>query len=278
MKPEIILNRTAYPTQVLCIDRKLDYHPSDRRQGVFAKSFSKGCDGIVMSSQEAWHLPASHPWCIRGMKLTKSVKYCWATGRTFYYIDNGYIGNVGKKTHFRIIKNNVHDCRPIQNRHPKRLQQLQYMLKPYSPGRKILLAPPSEKSFSMWDINQTRWIEDTIAEIKKYTDRPIEVRLKRNREERSKVDTMQQTLANDVHCLITFSSVAAVEAVMLGKPAITLGPNAAQEICSRNISDIEKPYFPSEDERNAWLRHLSYSQFTFAEMSDGTAWRILNEG
>ena len=128
MKPDIVPDRTAYATQVLCIDRKLDCHPTDRRQNIFAKSFSKGCDGIVMSSQEAWHLPSSHPWYIRGMKLTKSVKYCRDTGRTFYYTDNGYIGNVSKKTHFRIIKNNVHDCRPIQNRDDRRLRSLIFKL------------------------------------------------------------------------------------------------------------------------------------------------------
>jgi hypothetical protein len=63
---------------------------------------------------------------------------------------------------------------------------------------------------------------------------------------------------------------------MLGKPAITLGPNAAGVVCSNTLAEIENPRIPTYDERNAWLRHLSYSQFTFDEMSNGTAWRILN--
>jgi len=90
-------------------------------------------------------------------------------------------------------------------------------------------------------------------------------------------NTMYEALADDVHCLITYNSVAAVEAVMLGKPAICLGPNAAAVVSSTDLSQVENPKFPIEDEREAWLRHLSYSQFTFSEMSDGTAWRILNE-
>jgi hypothetical protein len=88
---------------------------------------------------------------------------------------------------------------------------------------------------------------------------------------------MEEALDNDVHCLVTYNSVAAVEAVMLGKPAIALGPNAAGVVCSNTLAEIENPYIPSQDERDAWLRHLSYCQFTFTEMSDGTAWRILNE-
>jgi hypothetical protein len=85
-----------------------------------------------------------------------------------------------------------------------------------------------------------------------------------------------EALADDVYCLVTYNSVSAVEAVMLGKPAITLGPNAATVVSNSQISDVEKLSFPDDDLRQAWLRHLSYSQFTFTEMSDGTAWKILN--
>jgi hypothetical protein len=278
MKPEVIVDRTKTPDQVLCLDRKMENNPIKPRQAVFAQQFSRGCGGIIMSAQEAWHLPKSHSWCIRGMKLGRSVNYCWETGRTFYYIDNGYIGNSLKKTHFRIIKNHVHDIRDIINRPADRLNKLQYMLKPFSPGRKILLAPPSEKSFGLWNMNQQQWIDDVVLQLKKFTDRPIEIRLKRARSDRMKVDTMEEALDNDVHCVVTYNSVAAVEAVMLGKPAITLGPNAAQSMCSHSLDQVETPKKPSEDERDAWLRHLSYSQFTFQEMADGTAWKILNPG
>jgi hypothetical protein len=277
MKPEFVPDRTTSPDQVLCLDRKMENYPVKVRQAVFAEHFARGCGGITMSSQEAWHLPESHPWCIRGMKLGKSVNYCWDTGRTFYYIDNGYIGNLGKKTHFRIIKNHVHDIRPIIDRPTDRLDKLTYKTKPFRPGRKILLAPPSEKSFTIWDIDQPTWLAQTMAELQRHTDRPIEIRLKRTRDERMRTDTMESALANDVHCLVTYNSVAAVEAVMLGRPAICLGPNAAGVVCSQTLSDIESPHVPTEDEREAWLRHLSYSQFTFAEMADGTAWRILNQ-
>ena len=64
---------------------------------------------------------------------------------------------------------------------------------------------------------------------------------------------------------------------MEGKPAITLGPNAAQLICETDIEKINSPKIPTEDEMYAFLTHLSYSQFTQAEMEDGTAWKILQE-
>ena len=262
---------------VLCIDRKAPGMEVKDRQAAFINRFMQGCGGKLMSAVEAFEYPLDYPICVRGMKFTAWVKLAVQQGREYYYIDNGYFGNHGRKNFFRIIQNNVHDVRDIINRPSDRLDLCHVQLKNFTTGRKILLAPPSPKSFTMWDIDQEQWIADTVAEIKKHTDRPVEVRQKRPRNDRMAVDTMEQALDADVHCLVTYSSVAACEAVMLGKPAITLGPNAAGGVCSNTLADIETPYIPSYDERYAWLRHLSYSQFTFEEMSNGTAWQILNE-
>jgi hypothetical protein len=79
-----------------------------------------------------------------------------------------------------------------------------------------------------------------------------------------------------VHCLVTYNSVAAVEALMLGKPVITLGPNAATQLAQHNLSEIENLLVPTEDQRMAWLAHLSYSQFEYREIENGYAWSILN--
>jgi hypothetical protein len=120
------------------------------------------------------------------------------------------------------------------------------------------------------------WVAQVVEQLKQHTDRPIEIRLKRPRSERLAENTMEEALDDDVHCLVTYNSVSAVEAVMLGKPAICLGPNAAGVVANNTVDQVENLHFPSEEEREAWLRHLSYNQFTLIEMSDGTAWRILN--
>jgi len=231
----------------------------------------------VVSAEKANQYPISHPWLIRGMKFTTAVQECWRTGRTFYYIDNGYFGNQRSKTWFRIIKNHVHDIRDIIERPRDRLDLCDIVLKSRSHGTKILIAPPSEKSLSLWNMNPEVWVAETMTELKKHTDRPIEIRLKRPRTDRLKVDTMEEALADDVHCLVTYNSVAAVEAVMLGVPAIVLGPNAAHSVCSQSLADVETPKYPDADLRESWLRHLSYSQFTFVEMADGSAYHMLNE-
>lgn len=274
MRTDIPL-RSVSPGQVLCINRKVHDSPVKERQAAFVNRFSQGSNGILVSYEEARLYPVEHAWCIRGMKFTAAVNECWNTGRTFYYIDNGYLGNSHRKTYFRIIKNHVHDIQDVIVRPRDRLGNCQYSLKKFTPGKKILLAPPSPKSLSLWNMDADQWVTQTVEEIKKHTDRPIEIRLKRPRTERLVENTMEEALADDIHCLVTYNSVAAVEAVMLGKPAIVLGPNAAQAVCSHSLAEIENPKRPTEEERDLWLRHLSYSQFTFAEMSDGTAYRIL---
>jgi hypothetical protein len=269
------------PTDLLCIDKKFHDQPVKPRQAAFVERFSAGAiysgqPSHLVSYHEACNYPVSNPWHIRGMKFTAAINDCWRTGRTFYYTDNAYLGNVRTKTWFRIIKDHVHDIRPIIPRARDRLNVCDFYTLPRTTGRKILIAPPSVKSFSLWDMDPEVWVAGVIEQLKAFTDRPIEIRLKRPRADRLAENTMYEALANDVHCLITYNSVAAVEAVMLGKPAICLGPNAASVVASIDLSEVENPKFPTEDEREAWLRHLSYSQFTFSEMADGTAWTILN--
>ncbi len=265
------------PTTLVCIDRKITQSPVKARQAAFVDRFAMGANGVCVSYEQALEYPLTNPWCIRGMKFTTGVQHCWSNGRPFYYIDNGYFGNLRTKTYFRIIKNHVHDIRDVIDRPRDRLNRCELTLNPYSLGKKILIAPPSQKSLTMWNMTPEQWIADTLVEIKKHSDRPIEIRLKRPRSDRLRENTMEEALADDVHCLITYNSVSAVESVMLGKPAFVLGPNAARAVSNTDLSLLENPKFPTQDEREAWLRHLSYSQFTFEEMSNGTAWRILNE-
>ena len=112
----------------------------------------------------------------------------------------------------------------------------------------------------------------------RFSDRPIVVRHKQGRSTRLTDDTIEMALSKDVYCLVTFSSIAAGEALLNGKPAIALGPNAAAALCSQSLDDIEKPYIPTLDEVEHWAAHLSYCQFTEPEMRNGTAWRILQGG
>ena len=250
-------------------DGKVDYNP-------ILKSFVMGCGGQITY----WDKTAENmtPVVVRGVTKRKVMEACRARGRDFYYIDTGYFGNTAKgKLYHRITRNDVQYFGPVVDRPSDRLALTGIGFRKFRPGTNILLAPPSQKLLMMYDIDLETWLNTTIEEIKNHTDRPIVIRKKQSRTVRMTEDTMEMALAQDVHCLVTFSSIAAGEALLLGKPAITLGPNAAAPLCSQSISEIENPKIPTLDEVKAWAANLAYNQFTEAEMRNGTAWRILND-
>jgi hypothetical protein len=239
------------------------------------QSFVQGAGGQISTweKQQDTMMPA----VIRGITKQKQMDGCRAAGRDFYYMDTGYFGNGKRKLYHRITKNDVQNFGPIIDRPGNRLQATGFQPHKFYRGTNILLAPPSQKLLNLYNINLEEWLQNTQDEIKKYTDRPVITRLKQTRASRVSDNTMEMALAQDVHCLVTFSSIAAGEALLLGKPAITLGPNAAAALCSQSLSEIENPKIPTLDEVAAWARHIAYCQFTEVEMRDGTAWRILND-
>lgn len=244
----------------------------------FLTSFILGSGGVI--SNWADQKETDSALVIRGLGggSQKAIKHCWQTGRTFYAIDTGYMGNSKNKKWHRVTKNELQNTGPIIPRDNDRLKMIGYNFVPFTPGRKILICPPSEKVMNLWgQPDPETWTQQVVAELKKYTDRPIEIRLKPTRSERISTKTIDQALADDVHCLITYNSIAATEALQNGKPAIALGPNAATTLCNTKLSEVESLNTYNEDIMHAYACHLSYCQFTQDEMQNGTAWRIVNE-
>ena len=259
---------------IVSIDSEYRYERKGYMYDPTLQSFVQGAGGQISTwSREEFNMT---PVVLRGITKRKQMEACRAAGRDFYYIDTGYFGNGKKKLYHRITRNDVQWFGPVIERPGDRLDQTGVRPKKMRPGTHILVAPPSQKLLNNYDIILEDWLASVQEEIKKYTDRPIVMRPKQSRSTRLTEDTIEMALDRDVHCLVTFSSIAAAEALIHGKPAITLGPNAAAPLCSQSISEIETLRIPSLDEVEAWARHIAYCQFTEVEMRDGTAWRILN--
>lgn len=236
-------------------------------------AFVQGAAGCMASWDMAQNLRS--PIALRSIAKKKIMHECLETKRDFYYIDTGYFGNRKLKDYHRVTKNAMQWLGPIEDRPADRLERTRVSAMPMTPGSRILIAPPSAKAMSYWGLDPDKWIEETIATLKKHTDREIIVRMKQPREVRATVDTMQMALKQDIHALVTFNSIAAVESLMYGKPVFTMGPNAAGPLANTDLSKIEKPFIPDIDQVTALLRCLSYHQFTVEEMSNGYAWAVL---
>lgn len=239
-----------------------------------------GSNGYISSWEKEKN--SDNALIIRGVaKQSKEALYhCWETNRNFYYIDTGYFGNEGKggKLYHRLTKNNLQYDGAIVERPDDRLKLTKIKVKPYRPGTKILICPPSDKVMAIFNLpDASVWTNNIIKEIKKYTDRPIEVRLKPDsRSERVTTNTIYQAM-EDTHCLVTYNSIAATEALLHGVSAITLGPNAASALCPNTLENIDNIEHPDEDLKYAFVKNLAYNQFTEKELQNGTAWRIIHE-
>jgi hypothetical protein len=154
----------------------------------------------------------------------------------------------------------------------ERWKRLGIQFKDWKPGRKILVVPPSQKVMKYFELDLDVWIENTIMLIGKHTQRPIELRRKPSREDRVSVNTMEQAMADDVHCMVTFNSIAALEAMVYGVPAIVLGPNCAQDLCDKNLERIEFIKHPGRKQLTWLCRYLANNQFVYDEMLSGYAW------
>lgn len=257
-------------------------------QDGFLGAFTRGSGArFVLSEDDA----IEEPIAFRSITKRNLIKKCWETGRTFYFMDTGYFANYstknnpkGVKRWHRIVKNNVQHIGNVLPRPDDRWRKLQAEFPKLvwpgwkKTGSKILLVAPSEKPCKFYGIDLNTWLNDTIIEIKKYTNRPIEIRKKPElRIQRTLDYTIYDQLDEDIFAVVTYNSIAATEAVAYGIPAFTLAPNAASPMCSADLSKIETPYYPDPAKVYEWCCYLSYGQFNNDELSDGTAWRILNE-
>jgi hypothetical protein len=228
-------------------------------------------------------------------------------GINFIYIDNCYFGSLNsgltkrkpKKIFYRVVYNDfvLHEIVPRSN---NRLEsQLRFLKKEYkirnfirpnkTNGYNIVIIPPSGKILDLCNINVETWLDEIKCIVKMQTDLNITVKERpRSRFNRFVLSNIYDYL-QDSNSVITFSSMAAVEAVIYGVPSFiynkTLLPtifkenirihSAAEPVSILNIKNIKNRYFP--ENRIEWLSSLSYGQFSREEINDGTAKRMILE-
>jgi hypothetical protein len=152
-------------------------------QDEYILKLAKSVGGEIISTDDFIYESSNNPIVLRGILKHKIMKQCWQNNRDFYYVDTGYFGNErtlanpnGWKYWHRIVKNNLQHNELIK-RPADRWEKFGRKLTPWKKdGRKILIAKPDEKPCKFYNIDLEQWTQDTISTIKKYTDRPIEIR------------------------------------------------------------------------------------------------------
>lgn len=244
------------------------------RYGVDAFTF--GSNGRFVTLEEAFS-NFTIPMCWAGSYKVLLQEHCEKNQIKYYNLDSGYLGNKKIKMYKRVSINNLQDAGPIIERQDDRLKKLNLSLEKYKRGSNIVIVPPDSKKARTMDIDLSSWINETVEDVKKYTDRPIKVRERPVlRMDRTKFDTFTDYIRDNTYCVVGYSSNALVESILKGIPVIALGPSATKSISFYGIEGVNDIPDIDEDLRYAWLCHLSYRQFTNEEMFSGLAWDLLN--
>ena len=186
----------------------------------------------------------------------------------FFYIDNGYIGNHNYKKpwYYRVSYNQLQNTRIGQFGNSRiHTLELDGRYEDWNADGEynLLVMPLPNKLFSWFGKDYEAWRAETIQHYENQ-DTYCKVRDKpggrASRQERFR-DILP--LIRGAKKVITHHSMAAVEALCLGKPIEILGESAVQHW--QNQVNFN---------RQEMLEHIAHSQFSRDEFADGTAWQV----
>jgi hypothetical protein len=191
----------------------------------------------------------------------------------FWFIDSGYTNFIepNKKWH-RIVRNHLHAIRYF-DAPTDRLKNFTCFPRPWRvSGEIILIIEPGPFSANIFHVDTKQWKIDIEKEIRKYTDKKIKFREKFPKKQRP---VLYDELVNeDYYCVININSNAATESIWAGIPTITLDRHISNPVSRSLISDINDLY---RGPLGNWLAYLSYNQFTYEEIVNGTAIEIIRK-
>lgn len=156
-----------------------------------------------------------------------------------------------------------------------------------SNGRYILIAGSSAKFHHTHKLpHPTAWATGIVEQLRQITDDPIIYRPKPSWADAQPIagaefDHGKKTPFSDAlkraKVVVTYGSIAGVEAVIEGCPCIVLGNSPAAPMSSLRLVDVLDPISPPIAERRDWAARLSFCHWTPGEIERGEPWPIIKE-
>jgi len=219
------------------------------------------------------------------------IRKSWPRGKVFrqqreknldvVVLETGYVNRGdGENHHYAAGLNGLNGRADFRNKNmgPERWDMLNIQLKPYSRGEKVILCAQVPWDASVDNHDHKEWVLNTAVRLKSVTKRPVVFR-PHPRATLPKIDFCEYSLKplsedlKTAHCVVTYNSNSAVEALIEGKPVFAFDEGSmAWELANKNLNDIEDPQYPN---RQQWARNLAFCQWTLEEMREGLTWRHL---
>lgn len=157
-------------------------------------------------------------------------------------------------------------------------------------GNHILICTQRNGGWSMQGFDVPSWLNKTVTEIRKYSNRPIIVRTHpgdknalsyiSSRDPRFSISRNDKIVDDfkNAWAVITYNSSPGVAAAIEGIPVFVTDPNPqvsqAFDIANINLSEIENPRI---FERQSWIEKISMSHWNFEELTNGSAWEHIRK-
>ena len=227
---------------------------------------------VMASIEKGWSQPSHHFWGLINNNQN-IIKELIAQNIDWYFWDMPFYFRYGLHDDFmwRVSKNSLYptgtDARPSD-----RFDKWGVNPVSYTSGDKILVCPSSD-TISLWYTGLTarQWTQKTINKLKKHTDRPIETRYKPRSSTTSGPLAANQSFtqqATGSHCVVTLTSLCALEAHLLGIRTICHPDSFAARVSNTSLARIES--LDTHDPM-PWFYSLAYSQFSHSEIESGYA-------
>ena len=181
---------------------------------------------------------------------------------------NRWMGDNRDTCHWRVIPDHVHCYWSIFNAPDDRFKKLNITVRDWRTNGDHILVCPSSPALER-HYGDHNWLGGTLEILKQHTDRPIRVRHKPRANgtsgPRAAVIPFDEDCKN-AWAVVTHSSIAGVEAAVLGIPVFSQWQSPCSVIGNLDLSKIEDPTL---HDRSSWLNTLAYYQYTESEIAAG---------
>jgi hypothetical protein len=204
------------------------------------------------------------------------------------------VGGIMRGTTWKVGLNGINkDAFFVKDKDASRANGLGLALRPWrSQGEHVLICGQHDRSLQWQNMpNASQWFSDTIAEVRKYTDRKIVIRphprcpivpvehqfknvIKQAPAKRAGTYDDYDIRFDNAHAVVSWTSNPGIRAVINGYPVFTGPTSLAYLVANHNLADIESPQM---FDRQQWLNDLAWTEFTIQEIAQGLPLKHLTE-
>lgn len=198
------------------------------------------------------------------------IKRCAAASSDWWFVDNGYFRPGHYDGYYLVGKNHLQprfsSSAPVE---PKRWEKLGIQVRQWRtsrPDSHVLVCPPTSPIATYYNLDKSKWLTDVVAKISKTAPgRPMRLR------EKGTTIPLAEDFKN-CHCVVTFNSKVAMEAIIQGIPSIAdVGLiKDWNGLSAANISDDL-----TARDRTPLFHFAASCQFRLEEFTKGVAWKMV---